>query len=141
MNISNNGIKLIESFEGLRLDSYQDVKGVWTIGYGHTLGVLFGQSITQSVAEQYLKEDIQNVVNALNHLVKFNVSQNQFDALCSLVFNIGVGNFEHSTLLKDLNAGEIMSARDQFLLWDKVSGESNQSLLNRRLAEQKLFNT
>jgi lysozyme len=141
MDISKVGLALIESFEGLRLTSYLDQNGIATVGYGHTAGVKLGESITQSVAETYLYEDLRTAVQAVNRLVKVALTQNQFDALCSFVFNVGQGNFASSTLLRDLNAHNIAGASAQFLVWDHVNGQPDPGLLRRREAEQKLFNT
>jgi lysozyme len=139
MQTSQNGRKLIESFEGLRLDSYQDQRGVWTVGYGHTNDVYKGLTITQEQADQYLAMDLHVAESAVDKFVTVPVNQNQFDALVSLAYNIGGGAFGHSTLLSLLNEGEILGAANQFLVWDKTNGVVNQGLLNRRAAERALF--
>lgn len=101
MQTSGAGLNLIKSFEGCRLQAYQDSGGVWTIGYGHTNGVLPGQTITQQQAEEFLKQDLKNAekyVGQYDHIYHF--KQYQFDALVSFTYNAGAGN-----LKKLLNAG------------------------------------
>ena len=139
MDISKNGLALIESFEGLRLTSYADQRGIPTVGYGHTEGVYLGMSITQAQAEAYLHADAQVAVQAVSRLVKVTVTQNEFDALVSLAFNVGQGHFAGSTVLRDLNAGNTSGAAAAFMMWDKTDGEVNAGLARRRQAEMKMF--
>ncbi len=142
MNINDAGLNLIKSFEGLRLEAYQDQGGVWTIGYGSTHGVKEGMVINEEQAEAMLLNDLTdaetNLSNTLN-ANNCNPNSNQFSALCSFVYNVGIGNFRSSTLLKDLIAGDYDSAADQFLVWDHVDGVPNAGLLRRRQAERELF--
>lgn len=139
MNISQNGIDLIKKFEGCELKAYKCPSGIWTIGYGHTEGVTEGQTITPIQAEEYLKADIVKYENAINVLVKVPINQNQFSALVSFVYNIGVSAFENSTLLRLLNDRNYNEASNQFDRW--VYGGTNklQGLVNRRKAERELF--
>jgi lysozyme len=140
MNISDEGVDLIEAFEGLRLTAYQDVGGIWTIGYGHTgNGVYSGLTITEDQAEALLLADLSKFENIINAYIKVSLAQNQFDALISFTYNVGGENFESSTLLKDVNASDFTSAADQFLRWDLVHGQVVEGLLNRRNAERALF--
>lgn len=143
LQYSRNGCQqLTERFEGCKLVAYQDIKGIWTIGWGHTgADVRPGLTITQEQAEALLLHDVQNAVNYVNHLVTFALTQNEFDALVDFTFNVGCGNFASSTLLKDLNAGNLKAASDEFPRWDKASGVVVQGLLNRRIAEQEVFNS
>ena len=105
MRTSRNAINLIKRFEGCRLEAYLCPASIWTIGYGHTFGVLSGMKITQEQAEAYLKSDIEPIERLLNNLyIPF--TQNQFDALVSFIYNVGAGAFKASTLLKKLRAGE-----------------------------------
>lgn len=141
MQISNNGISLIKRFEGTKLNAYKDVKGVWTIGTGTTVYpngnyVKSGDTITQEQADQYLTYDLQRFVNSINSLVKVTLTQNQFDALVSLVYNIGSTAFANSTLLRTLNSGNY---NVDFTAWRYSGGRMIQGLLNRRIAEQNLF--
>ena len=95
MKMGSKGLDLVKSFEGLYTKAYKCPAGVWTIGYGHTKGVKRGQRITKEQAVEYLKWDIQPIINYLN---KLNVckTQGQFGALVSFIFNLGVGNFQKS---------------------------------------------
>jgi lysozyme len=142
MNISDAGVKLIEDFEELRLVAYQDQdqKGVWTIGYGHTgPEVVQGLTCTEAEADAWLIADTQSAVRGVNaSLTKF-CTQNEFDALCSFTFNVGVGAEEHSTMIKLVNAGDIQGAAAEFPKWDHINGVENAGLKRRRLAEQALF--
>lgn len=139
MQISEKGIQLIESFESLRLESYQDVRGIWTIGYGSTLNVLPGMTITQEQAEQRLAQDLASAEAAVNVNVRVPLTQTQFDALCSFTFNCGNAAFKQSTLLRLLNQGDYAGAAEQFIRWDKAGGEVVAGLLRRRQAEIALF--
>ena len=139
MQTSAAGRKLIEVFEGLRLTSYQDQRGIWTVGYGHTGDVYANEIITQEDADSLLAIDLHQAEMAIYNDVIDPLNQNQFDALVSLIYNIGAGNFKTSTVLRELNAGDYASAADAFLLWCKTNGVTNPGLLNRRKAEQALF--
>lgn len=139
MNYSKDGLALTESFEGCRLASYQDQVGVWTIGYGHTKGVIGGMSCTQQEAEQWLLDDVADAAAAVNRLVHIAMSQEEFDALVDFTFNLGIGNFQHSTFLAKLNARDIEGAADEFEKWDEAGGVAVAGLLRRRQAEMALF--
>ncbi|MHB0805997.1 lysozyme [Stutzerimonas nitrititolerans] len=139
MQTSQRGIDLIKSFEGLRLTAYDDGVGVQTIGYGHTKGVKPGMKITENWAEELLRDDLAEFEAAVNGLVKVRLCQHQFDALVSLVFNIGPGAFSDSTLLRLLNAGLYDDAALQFVRWNKGGGKVLSGLTRRRMAERKLF--
>ena len=141
MTTSAAGRKLIETFEGLRLTAYLDQNNIPTIGYGHTSGVYLGQTITQEEADEFLAIDLHQAEQVVYHLADVPLNQNQFDALVSLIYNIGGGAFKTSTVLRRLLAGDYEGASAAFLLWDKVSGQTNQGLLNRRTAERILFLT
>lgn len=145
MTISDSGLALIKQFEGTRTDAsgnfiaYQDATGTWTIGYGHTAGVQPGQVINADQANAYLQTDVQTAVAAVHSSVKTAVSQNQFDALVSFVFNVGAGNFASSTLLSMLNAGNASGAAAQFGAWIYSKGQQLSALVTRRAAESALF--
>lgn len=153
MNISSNGLNLIKSFEGFRSRAYDDlqpnvtitkasqVKGVLTIGYGTTKNVKVGQVITESEAVELLKEDVSSFVKGVNSCVTVPLNQNQFDALVSFSYNVGLGNLKSSTLLKKLNNKDYAGAAEQFLLWNKSAGKVLQGLVNRRKKEKELFLT
>lgn len=139
LTYSKNGLALTRLFEGDVLTAYQDQRGVWTIGYGHTGGVHAGQTITQGEAEALLVDDIQAAVQCVNQAVKVKLTQPQFDALVDFAFNVGAGNFRGSTLLQDINAGQFPEAVAQFNLWDHCGGVVNAGLLRRRQAEATEF--
>ena len=139
MKTSPKGIALIKEFEGLRLKAYKCPGGVWTIGYGHTAGVKPGMVITEAQAEEYLKADLIAFERYLNGL-GLDLDQNQFDALISLIYNIGIGNFQKSTLLRKarINAND-NSIMDEFLRWVYSKGRVLRGLQRRRLREMKLY--
>lgn len=145
MKVSENGVNLVKQFEGLMLSPYLDTRSIPTIGYGTTFypnGTRVSMSdpkISETDAAQYLAFEIDEKTKAVNALVTVEVNQNQFDALCSLCYNIGQGNLGHSTLIKYLNAGNYQAAADQFLVWDEVGGHPSAGLRKRREAERALF--
>ena len=130
---------MIKEFEGLRLRAYLCPGGVWTIGYGHTAGVKPGMVISEAQAEEYLKADLISFERYLNGL-GLALNQNQFDALISLIYNIGIGNFQKSTLLRKarINAND-NSIMDEFLRWVYSKGRVLPGLQRRRLREMKLY--
>lgn len=143
MKISYIGLDLIKSYETLQLTAYRALKTekYLTIGYGHYgPDVKEGQTITKEEATKLLQQDVQTAENELNQLLRQNVllTQNQFDALCSLVFNIGVGNFRKSTLRKKL-LNHIQSVDCEFMKWVYSDGHYVQGLYNRRKKEVELF--
>jgi len=128
------GLQLVESFEGLRLQSYQDSVGVWTIGYGHTQGVTQGQTITQQQAQAFLQQDLGVAESAVNKL-GLTLTDNQFAALVSFTFNLGAGN------LNKLMSQGIAAAPDRILLFDHAGGRQLPGLTRRRQAERALYLT
>ena len=139
MKTSYKGIALIKDFEGLRLGAYYCSAGVLTIGYGHTGGVKEGDLITEQKAEQLLQDDLKKFENGVLRLVRVPLNQNQFDALVSFAFNLGVGNLGKSTLLKMLNNRDYKGAAGQFVRWNKAGGKELAGLTRRRLAESAMF--
>ena len=138
MKIKN--ISLIKKHEGLRLEAYLPTPNdVWTIGYGHTHTTKQGQKITEAQAETLLRKDIKWAEEAVNESVVVPLSQNQFDALVSFVFNVGAGAFGSSTLLRLLNSKDYEGAANQFLRWNKQKGVALKGLTKRREEERKLF--
>lgn len=138
--ISDGGLDLIKSFEGLRLDAYKDGGGVWTIGWGHVEGVEKGQRITEHQATELLRADLASAEMCVN-LRAPHLNQNQFDACVSLVFNIGCAAFNSSTLLRMIRTGDYNAASAQFLRWVHDNGQFVQGLKNRRERERALFDT
>jgi lysozyme len=137
--LSSTGEALIKSFEELRLVAYPDSKGIPTIGWGHTKGVKLGDTCTPEQAEIWFQEDSQAAVDGVDASITTNVTQNQFDALVSFTFNVGVGAEGHSTLAQLINARDFAGAAAQFPRWDHIDGVPNAGLLRRRQAEQALF--
>ena len=147
MQTGKAGLELIKSFEGLGLEAYLCPSSILTIGYGHT-GKVRGSKITLQTtitpeeAETLLKEDLTRFEKAVDSLVKVPLNSNQFDALVSFVFNIGINAFSGSTLLKLLNSGNYKDASQQFKRWIYGNGKKAlEGLVKRRTAEEKLFNT
>ena len=136
---NNEGFKLLTTFEGCRLDAYDDGVGVWTIGYGHTKGIHEGMTITQAQAEQFLQEDLEIFESYVEDGIQVDVNEDQFSALVCFCFNVGPEAFVSSTLLRKLNAGDYQGAAEQFPVWNKGGGEPLLGLTRRRLAEQALF--
>lgn len=142
--INSAGLDLIASSEGLRLNAYQDVAGIWTIGYGHIGGVEPRMTITEDQARAFLREDLgqaDTAVDASTSAVA--TDDNQFAAMVSLCFNIGSGNFRTSSVLRLHRAGNPAAAADAFLLWDKahVNGvlQEVEGLRRRRQRERDLY--
>lgn len=139
MTISDTGLALTKSFEGLRLLAYQDSGGVWTIGYGSTRNVRPGQVITSKQADDLLRQDMATAEHAVNIGVPVPLNQNQFDACVDFAYNAGIGAFLHSTLREKVNDGDFAGAAAEFLKWGHVNGVVVDGLLRRRQAEVALF--
>ena len=139
LTISKDGLELIKSFEGCRLEAYQDPVGIWTIGYGHTKGVYSGMSITAEQADAYLRSDVTTAEQAVNTHVTTTLTQNMFDALVSFTFNVGTAAFKKSTLLRKLNLGDIIGAAGEFDRWVYAGGRKLPGLARRRTAEKNFF--
>ncbi len=141
MKTSQNGIDLIKKFEGFSAIPYKCMAGKLTIGYGHVIKHYENyKKLTTEEAEEILKKDVEFVENFINKNVSKKLNQNQFDALVSLVFNIGVGNFGASTLLKYLNSCEFEKAANEFDRWIYVKKVKSKGLAKRRKMEKELFN-
>ena len=140
MRTSEAGVNLIKSFEGCRTVAYQDAVGVWTIGYGHTIDVKEGMTITQHQCDVMLEVDIETYENYVNEQVNVSLTQNQFDALVSWVYNLGPTNLRNSTKLKVLNAGKYDEVPYQMKRWNRAGGQVLKGLVIRREAEAELFN-
>lgn len=142
--VSPQGVDLICGFEGLELKAYDDGVGVCTIGYGTTIyphgkAVQYGDTCTIEQAKNYMQYDLRRFEQAVTAAVNVPLNQNQFDALVSLSYNIGIGAFKNSTLLKLLNASDYHAASHQFDVWIKAGGKTVQGLVNRRAVEKTLF--
>ena len=139
MSLSQAGLNLIKSHEGLRTTAYQDPVGVWTIGYGHTGTAKPGQKITEAQAEQLLRQDVGWAQDAVRKNVKVPLTQGQFDALVSFTFNLGAGALGRSTLLKKLNAGDYAGAQAEFGKFVHAGGRVLPGLVRRRNEEAQMF--
>lgn len=139
----NSGKSLIKQFEGFRATAYLCPAGIWTVGYGTTRingnKVTKGARVTTEEADMFLEQDLKQFEDCINSTVSVELTQNQFDALVAFVYNVGVGNFQKSTLLKKLNSGDYDAAAEQFLRWDKAGGRTLAGLTRRRKAERELF--
>lgn len=139
MKASVDAYELIKQFEGLRLEAYLCPAGIWTIGYGHTSDVSPNSFITIQEADEYLHRDVASVEMQLNKL-NLSLSQCQWDAIVSFVFNVGIGNFKASTLLAKIRINpDDNSIMDEFLRWVYANGKVLRGLQKRRLAEMKLY--
>lgn len=153
MQTSEEGLALIKEHEGVRLHAYPDPGSVdgnpWTIGYGHTRGVKRGDTCTLEQADAWLREDVRAAEAAVLRLVKVPLTQSQFDALVSFVFNVGADEdtdtvaegLGDSTLLRMLNSGDYHGAAVQFERWTKNDGRVMAGLVRRRKSERDLFET
>lgn len=140
MKISDAGLQLIMSFEGCRLEAYLDAANIWTIGYGHTgSDVHRGLKISDDHAEELLREDLAQAEAAVNKLVTMPLTRDQFDALVSLAFNIGLNALRRSTLLRKINDGDYEGAVREFSRWIYAGGRILPGLVKRRDDEAKLF--
>lgn len=139
MDYSDEGLKLTEEFEGLRLEAYKDSVGKWTIGYGHTEGVHEGDIITKQQADAMLRKDIQTAIKEVNYQVRVPLTQGQFDALVDFVFNLGGHAFSLSTLLAMLNRRQYEGAMYELHKWNLVGGKVSTWQVKRRQAEADLW--
>lgn len=141
MIISRQGINFIKGYEKLMLRAYKDSGGVWTIGYGHTKNVCFKDRITEQEAEQLLKDDLftkEFYINSLN----LGLTQAQYDPIVSLVFNIGIGAFGSSTILKKIKRDpDDLDIAGEFVRWHRDNGMEILGLLRRRIDESKIYFT
>ncbi|HLL72723.1 MAG TPA: lysozyme [Pyrinomonadaceae bacterium] len=161
--INQAGLDLIKSFEGIldgnpatsNLDPYLDPVGIWTIGWGHAIVVgkdflrgkenkakafaLYPGGLTIPEAETLLRADVMDKCRDVDSLVKVSLNDNQYAAIVSFTFNLGVGNLKQSTLLKKLNAGDFEGAANEFRKWNKAGGRVLAGLTRRREAEAALF--
>ncbi|MFN4165726.1 MAG: glycoside hydrolase family protein [Ferrovibrio sp.] len=146
-SLSGLGLEGIKQHENLRERIYSDQAGKRTIGYGHLLRPgeeqQFAKGIDEKAARELLAKDVATAEAAVKRLVKVPLSQQEYDALVSLAYNIGQGGFAESTVLKRLNAEDYQAAADAMLMWDKITqnGQKVQSsgLVNRRNSERNLF--
>jgi len=148
MKVDDAGLEFIRECEGCELDPYLDQAGYLTVGVGHLLSGPedpWNKTITTDEADYLLSGDIEPPEEVIAEEVQVEINQNHFNALASLIFNIGTGAFRDSTLLRVLNEGDYLGAADQFLVWNKITvdGEKvvSEGLANRRERERELFLT
>ncbi len=144
MSISNTGIDLIKNFETLECKAYLCPAGVWTVGWGTTFKpdgkkVTSKDEVTEKEALEYLKHDISDAEKTINMFVSIELTQNEFDALVSFVYNIGRENFRTSTLLKRLNNNDLIGIAIEFTYWVHGGGKVLPGLVARRNKERELF--
>jgi lysozyme len=143
--INSAGIKLVQKFEGLKLEAYLCPAGVWTIGYGHTKGVKKGDKITQAEADSLLSQDLSQFGEHVEKHVRVPLHDNQFAALTSFAFNAGVGSLTSSTLLRRLNRGDYDCVPSELSKWVKATNPKTgkkvalPGLVKRRAAEGQLW--
>lgn len=145
MKVNKQGVQLVKSFEGCFLNAYLCPAKVWTIGYGSTKyqngnPVKQGDKITQKEAETLLSDTLDEFSNGVSKLIKVELNDNQFSALVSFAFNLGVGALSKSTLLKKVNANQNDKTIEQdFMKWVNAGGKKLNGLVRRRTAESKLY--
>jgi lysozyme len=143
--ITKEAIDLIKKFEGCRLKAYKCSAGVDTIGYGSTFyengsKVKPGDTITQDSADKLLMIVLEDFLKGILKLLKVELNSNQIGAILSFVYNVGLGNFLKSTLLKKLNNNpKDITIKDEFMKWNKAAGKELTGLTNRRKAEAELY--
>ena len=161
--VNDATVDLIKSFEGIpdgdpstvNLDPYLDPIGIWTIGWGHAISngnaflrgpanralakSLYPGGLTMDQAEVLLRSDLMDTGKDVLGLVTVDLVDNQYGALVSFTFNLGLGNLRKSTLLRLLNGGDSDSASDEFVKWNRAGGKVMAGLTRRRLAERDLF--
>lgn len=145
LSISDAGIAFIARFEGFSANAYNDVGGKPTIGYGHLItgneDFDTSKGITKQFALELLRKDARFAENGVRNATKVKLTQNQFDALVSFTFNLGVGAYRSSTLLKELNAGNYQEVPNQLSRWVFVNKERVRGLVRRRREEALLFSS
>ena len=138
--VNEAGVRLVQEFEGCRLDAYRCPAGIPTIGYGATgPDIRMGMVWTQEQADARLVEDLARFADGVERLVEVDLSDNQFAAIVSFAFNVGLGALRDSTLLRKLNAGDYLGAADQLPRWARAGGRVLPGLTRRRAAERDLF--
>jgi lysozyme len=144
MKMTEEGLALIRQSEGLRLESYRDAVGVWTIGYGHTSAagapeVVPGQHISREEANAILRRDVEAFADGVRQALSRRIGAQQFSALVSFAYNVGLGAFRRSSVLNAVNAGEDAAVPQRLSLWVKAGGRRLPGLVKRRAAEAALY--
>lgn len=140
VKINDLGINLIKNYEGLKLTAYQDSVGIWTIGYGETGPLIIpGLVWTKEQAEKSFIKRVKEFADRLTKIIFTSLNDNQFSALVSLAYNVGIANVKKSTLLALINLGDYKGASEEFIKWNKAGGKVLAGLTKRRQAEKELF--
>ena len=139
MKVSQECVDMIKFFEGFESKAYLCPANVWTIGYGRAKNVKEGDTITEMQADRDLLEELEVFGNQVLNTVKVPLKQNELDALTSWTYNLGVGNLQSSTLLKELNSKNYNAAGQEMLRWNKAGGKVLAGLTRRRESEAKLW--
>ncbi len=145
MKLNSKGIQLIKTYEGCLLNAYQDSVGIWTIGYGATFykdgrRVKQGDKITQEQANDLLEYHGNLFAEQVKSVITSTLTDNQFSALVSFAFNLGIGSLKKSTLLKKVNTNPAdITIRDEFNKWVNAGGKKLTGLVRRRTAEANLY--
>ena len=144
MRMTEEGLALIRRFEGLRHEAYRDAVGVWTIGYGHTSAagpphVSPGLRLSDAEAATVLARDVEVFAAGVRRCLRVTLDDHQFSALVSFAYNVGVGNFRSSSVLKAVNAGDFDAVPRRLNRWVKAGGRTLPGLVTRRAAEGALF--
>lgn len=140
MRASAQLISHIKRFESCKLTAYQDTAGIWTIGYGHTKGVKRGDKITQYQAEQFLRDDLAEYERAAGKVLRL-TTQGRYDAVVDFMYNLGIANFNKSTLKAYIESGRaVWEIQEQFLRWVNAGGRKLGGLVSRRIWEAARFN-
>lgn len=144
LKTSDKGLAIIEEFEGFRSKAYLCPAGIWTIGFGHTSGaglphVYKGMKVTKDEARHMLRRDVVQYEQAVLRSVKASLSQNEFDALVSFCYNVGVTAFSKSTVVRVINAGKKAQVGAALAMWVKGGGKVLPGLVSRRAKECDLF--
>ena len=139
--ISDFGIEFIKKLEGLRLEKYNCIAGYQTIGYGHKIlpQEIFAQTISYVEAEHLLRKDLSNIECAVLKYITAELNQQQFDAISSFTYNLGVATLQRSTLRQKINYGSFVEAANEFLRWRYIKNKPSLGLLKRRKLERQLF--
>ena len=138
-NILQKAAQFVKQWEGCSLIAYEDVGGIWTIGYGTTTNVREGMHITLEEAVNYLENDLEYAYHSILRNTRVFLHENQMIALLDFVYNVGTGAYQRSALKSNINRHDFENAAKQFLKWNKVHGQVVPGLTHRRKAEAHLF--
>jgi len=147
MRINDATVSLVKEFEGKRLEAYPDPVGIWTIGYGHSEHAPFGpkpvkgMKISEAEAEDLLRKGLDHFGEGVRKLLTRPANENEFGAMVSLAYNIGLGAFAKSTCLRRFNAGDTAGAAEALQWFNKAGGKVLNGLVRRRGAEAELMLT